>query len=245
MSPSVTAFQDQVAVVTGASSGIGQAIALALAAQGAALCLVGRRPEALETVAETARSTAQVGCYQADLTLDKDIETLTTHLRRDFGYLDLLVHSAGVFSMGPVESAPVKELDWQYRTNVRAPYALTQALLPLLRPRQGQIVFINSSAGLSAKANVSQYAATKHALRAIADSLRGEVNAEGLRVLSVYPGRTATPMQAAVHKMEERPYHPGRLMRPEDVADVVLNALCLPKNAEVTEIHIRPLAKPS
>jgi NADP-dependent 3-hydroxy acid dehydrogenase YdfG len=245
MSPNVTPFQDQVAVVTGASSGIGQAIALALAAQGAALSLVGRRPEILETIAAEAQTTAQVHCYRADLTLDEDIETLAAHLRQDFGYLDLLVHSAGVFSMGPVESAPAKEFDWQYRTNVRAPYILTQALLPMLRPRQGQIVFINSSAGLSAKANVSQYAATKHALRAIADSLRAEVNAEGLRVLSVYPGRTATPMQAAVHQMEERTYHPDRLMRPEDVANAVLNALCLPKSAEITDIHIRPLAKPS
>jgi len=245
VSPSVTDFQDQVAVVTGASSGIGQAIALALVAQGTMLCLVGRRLETLEAVAENARIAAQIRCYRADLTVDKDIEALAARLRRDFGYLDLLVHSAGVFSMGPVESAPVKELDRQYRTNVRAPYILTQALLPMLRPHQGQIVFINSSAGLSAKANVSQYAATKHALRAIADSLRAEVNAEGLRVLSVYPGRTATLMQAAIHKMEERTYHPDRLMRPEDVADTVLNALCLPRSAEITDIHIRPLAKPS
>jgi NADP-dependent 3-hydroxy acid dehydrogenase YdfG len=245
MSPGVMAFQGQVALVTGASSGIGQAIALALTAHGAALCLVGRRPDALEPVAKKTQTAAQIKCYRADLTLDKDIETLVAHVRQDFGYLDILIHSAGVFSMGPVESAPAEELDWQYRTNVRAPYILTQALLPILRPRKGQIVFINSSAGLSARANVSQYAATKHALKAIADSLRAEVNAEGLRVLSVYPGRTATPMQATIHKMEERTYHPDRLMRPEDVADVVLNALCLPRSAEVTDIHVRPLAKPS
>jgi NAD(P)-dependent dehydrogenase (short-subunit alcohol dehydrogenase family) len=177
--------------------------------------------------------------------VDEDIEALAAHLQQSCGHLDLLVHSAGVYSMGRIESAPAAELDWQYRTNVRAPYVLTQALLPLLRPRQGQIVFVNSSAGLSARANVSQYAATKHALKAIADSLRAEVNAEGIRVLSVYPGRTATPMQAAVHQIEGRAYHPDRLMQPEDVADVVLNALLLPRSAEVTDIHVRPLAKPS
>jgi NADP-dependent 3-hydroxy acid dehydrogenase YdfG len=251
VSSGVMAFQDQVAIVTGASSGIGRAIALALAAQGAAICLVGRRLEALTTVAQTAGAPAQMHCYRADLTEDEDVETLVAHFRRDFGYLDLLVHSAGVFSMGPLESAPVQDLDWQYRTNVRAPYVLTQALLPMLRPRQGQIVFINSSAGMSAKANVGQYAATKHALKALADSLRAEVNAKGLRVLSVYPGRTATPMQAAIHEMENlmlhqaRAYHPDRLMQPEDVADIVLNALCLPKSTEATDIHIRPMAKPS
>jgi NAD(P)-dependent dehydrogenase (short-subunit alcohol dehydrogenase family) len=189
--------------------------------------------------------------YRADLAEDEDIEMLAERLRRDFGALDLLVHSAGVFAMGPVESAPVQELDWQYRTNVRAPYLLTQALLPMLMPRQGQIVFVNSSAGLSAKANVSQYAATKHALKAFADSLRAEVNAKGLRVLSVYPGRTATPMQAAIHEMENlmlhqaRTYDPDRLMQPSDVAAVVLNALCLPKSAEVTDLQIRPMTKPS
>jgi NADP-dependent 3-hydroxy acid dehydrogenase YdfG len=91
---------------------------------------------------------------------------------------------------------------------------------------------------------LSQYAATKHALKAIADSLREEVNAEGLRVLSVYPGRTASPMQAAVHEMEGRAYHPERLMQPEDVAAVVINALSLPRSAEVTDIYIRPLLKP-
>jgi NADP-dependent 3-hydroxy acid dehydrogenase YdfG len=231
--------------VTGASSGIGKAIAVALAAQGAVLCLVGRNPEALETVAKSAEPSARISCYQADLMVDKDIETLTAGLQQDLRHLDLLIHSAGVYARGPIESAPVEQLDWQFRTNVRAPYALTQALLPMLRPRQGQIVFVNSSAGLRAGANVSQYAATKHALKAIADSLRAEVNAEGLRVLSVYPGRTATPMQALVHQMEARTYHPERLMQPEDVADAVLCALSMPRSAEVTDIHVRPLAKPS
>jgi NADP-dependent 3-hydroxy acid dehydrogenase YdfG len=242
----VTTFQDQVAVVTGASSGIGKAIALGLAAQGASLGLVGRRLEMLEAVAKTARAAApRVLCYQTDLTLDEDIRKLAVHLQRDFGYVDLLIHSAGAISLGRLESAPVKDLDWQYRTNLRAPYVLTQALLPMLKSRQGQIVFINSSAALSARANVGQYAATKAALKAIADSLREEVNAERLRVLSVYPGRTASPMQVAVHEMEGKAYHPERLMRPEDVAQVVINALSLPRSAEVTDINIRPMVKSS
>ena len=245
MNSSVQAFKDQVAVVTGASSGIGKAIALGLAAQGAMLCLVGRRLEALQAVAESARATApRVLCHRIDLTLDEDIQELTARLRRDYGYIDLLIHSAGVISLGQLESAPIEDLDRQYRTNVRAPYFLTQALLPMLRSRRGQIVFINSSAGLRAGAGISQYAATKHALKAIADSLREEINAEGLRVLSVYPGRTATPMQASVHAMEGKAYHPERLMQPEDVAAVVINALKLPRSAEVTDISVRPLMKP-
>lgn len=243
-SADVSVFKNQIAVVTGASSGIGRAIALALAAQGATLCLVGRRLETLEAVADKARPTAShIRCYRADLTRDEDIAELAACLQRDWGVIDMLIHSAGVISLGKLEDAPVEDFDRQYRINVRAPYILTQALLPMLRLRRGQIVFVNSSAGLSARANVSQYAATKHALKAIADSLREEVNAEGLRVLSVYPGRTASPMQAAVHEMEGRPYHPERLMQPEDVAAVVIHALSLPRSAEVTDIHIRPLSK--
>jgi len=237
-------FIDQIAVITGASSGIGRAIALGLAAQGAKLCLVGRQLETLEAVAKSARNhTSNVKCYRADLTLDEDIRAVASHLQRDFGQIDLLIHSAGVISLGRSDSAPLAEFDRQYRTNVRAPYALTQALLPMLRLRQGQIVFINSSAGVSASANVGQYSATKFALRAIADSLRQEVNADGVRVLSVYPGRTAGLMQASVHKMEGKAYHPERLMQPEDAARMVIQALSLPRSAEVTEIFMRPMIK--
>ena len=113
----------------------------------------------------------------------------------------------------------------------------------MIKPRKGQIVFINSSAGLRASGNLGQYAATKFALKAIADSLREEVNGEGVRVLSVYPGRTATPMQSAVHKLEGREYHPELLMQSADAAAVVVNALSLPGSAEVTEIFVRPMSK--
>ncbi len=237
-------FTDQVAVVTGASSGIGKAIALELAEKDATLCLLGRKLETLTAIANSVpTSFPRSVCFQLDLTLDEDIHQLKARLEQDFGHVDLLVHSAGVISLGQLATAPVEDFDWQYRTNVRAPYALTQALLPLLIPRQGQIVFINSSAGLGAKAGVGQYAASKHALKAIADSLRAEVNALGLRVLSVFPGRTASPMQAAVHALEGKAYHPESLLQPQDVAAVVLNALSLPRSAEVTDISIRPLVK--
>jgi NADP-dependent 3-hydroxy acid dehydrogenase YdfG len=240
----MTAFVDQVAVVTGASSGIGKAIALNLAAQGATLCLVGRKLETLEAVARNAEIDASARYYRTDLALDEDIQTLLRLLQQDLKRIDILVHSAGVISLGHWDVAPIADFDWQYRINVRAPYVLTQGLLPMLKACQGQVVFINSSAGLlNARANLSQYAATKHALRAIADSLRDEVNAAGVRVLSVYPGRTASPMQMAVHKIEGRPYDPERLMQPEDVAAVVINALSLPRSAEVTDINVRPLAK--
>lgn len=240
----MTALSGQVALVTGASSGIGRAISVSLAAEGASLCLVGRRHDALETVARSARAEGQSATHCADLALDRDIEALAARVRDDFGRIDILVHSAGVISLGTVESAPVAELDRQYRTNLRAPYLLTQILLPLLKSNQGQVVFINSSASAGSRAKVSQYAATKSALKALADSLRDEVNTDGIRVLSIFPGRTASPMQRAVHEMLDESYRPERLLQPEDVAAAVVSALCMPRSAEVTEINLRPLAKP-
>lgn len=242
----MTAFQDQVAVVTGASSGIGKAVALSLAEHGATVCLVARRLHELEAIATASRAIpSKLLPYQADLTQNEDLNRLVSRLRADFRHIDILIHSAGVFARGPIAQAPVADFECQYRTNVLAPYALTQALLPMLRLQRGQIVFVNSTAGLTAQENLSQYAATKHALKAIADSLRQEVNPDGIRVLSVYLGRTATPMQANVHAMENKAYCPANLMQPEDVAAVITNALSLPRTAEVTEIRMRPLKGPT
>lgn len=233
-----------VAVVTGASSGVGKAIALALAGQGATSCLVGRKLERLEAVAASVQANSSAPrCYQADLTRDEDMQRLVGSLQRDFDSVDVLVHSAGAITMDRIEQARAEDFDEQYRTNVRAPALLTQALLPMLRAHKGQVVFINSSVGLNARAGVGQYAATKHGLKAIADSLREEVNVDGVRVLSVFLGRTASPMQEAVHAAEGKPYRPDRLIQPEDVAAVVVNVLALPPTAEVTEISMRPLAK--
>jgi NADP-dependent 3-hydroxy acid dehydrogenase YdfG len=239
-------FLGQVAVVTGSSSGIGKAIASALASRAATVCLVGRNLDRLKKVAEDYRSNpSSVRCYAADLTRDRDIEELRVQVQKDFGNIDILIHSAGGISLGQFECVPVADFDWQYRINVRAAYSLTQAMLPLLKARRGQIVFLNSSAGLRANPSAAQYSATKHALKAIADGLRDEINPVGLRVLSVFLGRTATPMQAAVYAKEGRTYQPERLMQSEDVASVVINALSLPRTAEVTDISIRPLIRPS
>ncbi len=241
----VNTWKGQVAVVTGASSGVGRALALCLGAGGATVCLVGRNLERLEGVMENVRTKGpEVRSYQADLTVDEDIWQLAQGLERDWGSVDVLVHSAGIISLGRMEEVGVEAFDWQYRINVRAPYLLTQALLPMIKSRQGQIVFINSTAGLTARAGVGQYAATKHALKALADSLRDEVNEDGVRVLSVFLGRTATPMQAGIHEKEGRTYRPERLVQPEDVAAVVISALTLPRTTEVTEIALRPLKKP-
>jgi NADP-dependent 3-hydroxy acid dehydrogenase YdfG len=237
-------FRDQVALVTGASAGIGRAITLGLAAEAAALCLVGRTSSTLDAVAETARSTSpHVLGVPADLAVDEAIDDLCRRVEREFGHVDILVHSAGHIRLGRLDGAAAGELDSQYRANVRGPWVLTQALLPSLRARGGQVVFINSSMGVSTRTTAGYFAATQHALKAIADTLRDEINVEGVRVLSVYPGRTASPRQEAIHAWEAKPYRPERLLQPEDVASIVIAALALPRTAEVTEIRIRPFRK--
>ncbi len=229
-------------LVTGGGSGIGAAIALALAARGARLALVGRTAAKLEEVAGRAAPPPAL-CWPADLADDEQVERLAERVEGELGGLEVLIHSAAVLALGPVGSAPVAELDAQYRTNLRAPYLLTQRLLPLLRAAQGQVVFVNSSSGLAARAEVGQYAATKHGLKALADSLRAEENERGVRVLSVYPGRTASPLQAVIHEWEGRPYRPERIAQPEDVAATIVAALELPRTAEVTDLQIRPMRK--
>jgi len=232
------------ALVTGGGTGVGAAIALALAGEGAALCLIGRRSQPLEAIASEARNIGGTATFHcADLSLATGQAELMRQLEQALPQLDILIQSAAAHTMGPVEHGNAAEFDALYHANVRAPYLLAQALLPRLKARQGQIVFINSSSGVTAKPMSAQYDATKHALKAIADSLRGEVNQYGVRVLSVYLGRTATEMQAQIHRKDGKQYKPELLLQPEDVASVVVNALRLPHTAEVTDVHIRPMIK--
>jgi NADP-dependent 3-hydroxy acid dehydrogenase YdfG len=240
------AFEGQVAVITGGGSGVGQALALALADGGAKLHLVGRRLDRLEAVASKAREfDSKVTCYSADISTEVAQFELLRQLKHDLGRVDILIQNAGMYVRGSLENADIADLDRHFRTNVRAPYALTQALLPLLKVNRGQVVFINSSSGIVAKAMSAQYDSTKHALKAIADSLRAEINPDGVRVLSIYLGRTASEMQQRICAEEGRPYCPELLLQPTDVAAIVLNALGLPRTAEVTDIWIRPMIKSS
>jgi NADP-dependent 3-hydroxy acid dehydrogenase YdfG len=223
-----------VAIVTGASSGIGLAIATALMRAGARVACVSRHPASFNPDGPALP-------IAADLTDDTSVENLLHVVHREFTRVDVLVHSAGTITLGRVQDLDASSLDAQYRLNLRAPYVITRALLPLLVAARGQIVFINSSAGLAARAGTSQYAASKHALKAFADGLRDEVHRDGVRVLSIYPGRTATPMQERVTRMEGGAYSPASCLQPEDVAATVMHALALPAHAEVKDISIRPM----
>ncbi|MDX2149526.1 MAG: SDR family NAD(P)-dependent oxidoreductase [Bryobacteraceae bacterium] len=221
------------ALVTGASGGIGAALCSALSQERALVRRLSRQafvePSTLDS------------WIRADLTDDRAILALANH--PELSELDILIHCAAELRLGPIATASIEDFDLQYQTNVRAPYLLTQTLLPQLVRAQGQIVFINSSAGINAPANCAQYAATKHALKAFADALRLEVNAHGVRVISIYPGRTATSMQQRVARYEAKPWTPEDLLQPDDIAAITVSALAAPRTAEVTDVHIRPSRK--
>lgn len=232
----------QVALVTGASGGIGGAIALALCGAGAVCHAVGRdagRLAALE--ARAAGLPGKLVPERFDLTAAGTVEKLVAALGAE--RLDILVHSAGAISYGRLDESSAEDLDALYGANVRAPFELTRACLPLLERSQGQVAFVNSSTGLTPRSGVGLFSMTQHALKALADVLRDEVNARGVKVFSVYPGRTATPRMEKRFAVEGRAYQPEVLLQPEDVASVVVGSLLLPRTAEVTNISIRPFAK--
>jgi NADP-dependent 3-hydroxy acid dehydrogenase YdfG len=234
-------FSGRVAVVTGASSGIGKAISHALATRGATVCAIGRDLDRLQTAAAELPDRSNIFNYQADLQVDADLHRLVATLTSERGRVDFLIHSAGIILLGKVETASVEDFDRQYQLNVRAPYLLTQQLLPLLRASCGQIAFMNSSVCHGARSGIGQYTATKVGLKAIADCLRAEVNADGIRVMSFYLGRTSSPMQAALYQLEGREYFPDRLIQPEDIAETVLQSMTISHTAEITDVNIRPM----
>lgn len=228
--------QDGHAVVTGASSGIGFAIAMALIGEGMHVLLVGRDESRLAQVMAAAEGHAST--VVADLTSPDGIDRVAA---ASGPRLDVLVHSAGIFAAGHIGSMSAEQWSALNNVNVRAPLQLTSACLPQLRAASGQVVFVNSSAGWHVRPAMAGYAAAKHALRVAVDALRQELNPDGIRVLSIFPGRTDTPMQRAILATEGRTAPPGTLMRAEDIAIMVLAALKLPRTAEVTDILMRPM----
>lgn len=224
------------AIVTGATGSIGGAIVSRLYQSGYNVCALGTDPDRL-----TALARCRIHPCHVDLSDEHAIMRWVYEFADQPA--DVLVHGAGVIRLNGIPNASLEAFDRQYRVNVRAPFQLTKLLLPHLTAARGQVVFLNSTVGLRASANGSQYGASKHALRALADSLRDEVNGLGIRVLSVYLGRTASAMQEAVCRSEGKPYCPASLIQPEDVAQMVTAALALPYTAEVTDLSIRPMRK--
>jgi NAD(P)-dependent dehydrogenase (short-subunit alcohol dehydrogenase family) len=240
------ALAGQVVIVTGASSGIGEATARRLARGGAHVVLTARRPDRLEALARELDPTgARVLALAGDVTSDADRRRLVEATLAKFGRIDGLVNNAGYGTRGPVEIVPVDAVRRNFETNVFALIALTQLVLPHLRARRhGCIINIGSVAGRIARPLSSIYDATKHALEAITDGLRGELKPFGIRVTLIRPGYILTEFVDAANAASDPildnagPYEPylagfrlgyQRLRRiaghPDDVARLVEHAL--------------------
>lgn len=218
-------------LVTGAGSGIGAVVARTLLDRGDTVVLVARSEERAEEL-RAAYDGATV--LVADLSWPESVESLELP-----SALDSLVHAAGIVELGTVATLSIADWAEQLRVNLVAPAALTRVALPALRAARGTVVFVNSGAGLTAHPGWSAYAASKHGLRALADSLRGEE--PDIRVSTVYPGRTATPMQEKVHAQEGKSYDAAAWIRPETVAAQVVALLDLPRDSTIPDVTVRPL----
>ncbi|GAB6984157.1 SDR family oxidoreductase [Nocardioides pyridinolyticus] len=217
-------------LVTGAGSGIGAVLARRLLDRGDSVVLVARSAERADELRAAYDGAAVV---VADLARPESVESLELP-----SSLDSVVHAAGVVGLGPVSSLTLEDWATQLHVNLVAPAALTRVALPALRAARGSVVFVNSGAGLTAHPGWSAYAASKHGLRALADSLRREE--PDLRVTTVYPGRTATPMQEQVHRQEGKEYDAADWIRPDTVADAILHVLDLPRDATIPDVTVRP-----
>jgi short-subunit dehydrogenase len=221
-------------LVTGAGSGIGAVLADRLLERGDDLFLLARNAErAHDLRADIPGATVLV----ADLAEPEELEGLADQLPDG---LDSVVHAADVIDLGPVAELTTASWQEQLTVNLVAPAALTRIALPALRAARGTVVFVNSGAGLSAHPEWAAYAASKHGLKALADALRGEEKANGVRVTSVFPGRTATPMQQKVHAQEGREYDAGDWIDPATVATAILGVLDLPADAILSDLSLSP-----
>lgn len=241
-------------LITGATGGIGGAVARALHRRGDDLLLAGRDAARMAAlVAELPGARPLVGdlAKLAELAELADSTELAdsngsnassglADLVAGVDRLDGLVHCAGTVWLGTVAETPWRVWRDTLMLNLAAPAELTRVLLPALRAAGGQVVFVNSGSGQRANPGWSSYAASKFGLRALADALRAEEAGNGVRVSTVYPGRTATEMQRQVRAAEGGEYDPEDYLSAQAVATVVLAALDTPQGAEVTELTIRP-----
>lgn len=226
----------RVHLITGAGSGIGAVVARRLLDRGDQVVVLARDVgRAREITAALPGATALVGDLSQPGRLSWALSKQPLPER-----IDSLVHVAGVVDLGPVADLPANLWESQLAVNLVGPAELTRLLLPLLRVSRARIVFVNSGAGLHAHAGWSAYAASKHGLKALADALRSEESEHGVRVTSIYPGRTATPMQERVHQQEGSEYRPERFITADSVATTILTALDLSDDAALTDLTIRP-----
>ncbi|SEH01816.1 NADP-dependent 3-hydroxy acid dehydrogenase YdfG [Nonomuraea solani] len=233
----------KVVLITGASSGIGEATALALSAEGARIAAGARRADRLEALVHKAPGAALA--LDLDVTDQESVRAAVAKTVEHFGALDILVNNAGLMLAGPIAGADLTEWTRMVGTNLLGSMYMIHAALPHLLESKGAVVQVSSTSGRIASAGNGAYAATKFGITAFAEALRQEVTAQGVRVVLVEPGFVATEltdhitdpaMRAAARDMAAA----MRTLRPEDIAGAVVYAVTQPEHVAVNEILIRP-----
>jgi NADP-dependent 3-hydroxy acid dehydrogenase YdfG len=241
-----------VALVTGASSGIGEATAVALADQGAAVALVARRAERLEELADRIRDSGGTALVLAgDVTVERQAREVVARTVEEFGRLDTLINNAGVMLLGPAVGAPMEEWQRMVEVNLLGLLYCAHAALPHLLsaadddPRHvADLVNISSVAGRVARSGSAVYNATKHGVGAFSEGLRQEVTGRHVRVSLVEPGGTATELSG--HNRPEilegikKRFADVERLRAEDVADAIGYIVTRPRHVAINEVLIRP-----
>lgn len=242
-----------IAVVLGGSQGIGAAVVARLVAAGRRTVVVARTADTLRRSCRDIDPTGDIAVPLVCDVTDADAGTQIADMAMEtFGGLpSAIVHCSSVFTPGSLfESSPDTVGD-VFDTNVVAPFRVIRTLLDRrsdetdsgVNPDPGAVIVINSTAGLQMNFDSSIYSASKIAVRAMTDALRREVNPQGVRVTSIFPGRTDTRMLQQVLDYEGADFHPDMALAPEDVADAVMVALCSVSTAEITELVIRPVRR--
>jgi NADP-dependent 3-hydroxy acid dehydrogenase YdfG len=235
----------KVAIVTGASSGIGESTAEALAAEGARVVLAARRAERLEALADRIdEDGGEALVVPTDVTEEDDIDALVEETTDEYGQIDILVNNAGVMLLEPLERADRSNLRQMVEVNLLGLMNLTHAVLPVMQSQDsGHIVNVSSVAGREASANSSGYNATKFGVNAFTDAVRQEVSAEGIRSTIIEPGAVETEL--ATHIPDEQVIEQFAemdipVLDPDDIARSVVYATSQPQRVDVNEILIRP-----
>jgi NADP-dependent 3-hydroxy acid dehydrogenase YdfG len=244
-----------VALVTGASSGIGEATARELAAQGAAVALVARRADRLrELASEIDAGGGSALAIEADVGERDQAESAVAEAVSKLGRLDVLVNNAGVMLLGPIVDAPVEEWERMIEVNVLGLLYTARAALPHLldaaagEPRQvADLVNISSVAGRVARKGSGVYNATKHAVGAFSESLRQEVTGRQVRVSLVEPGAVATELQShnrdEIRAQIEKRFEGQEILEASDIADAIGYVVSRPARVAINELLVRPTSQ--
>ena len=236
----------RIVAVTGASSGIGEATALACAKAGAAVSLAARRADRIEALAERIGSDGgRAVAIETDVADEAQARAFVERTRDELGRLDVLVNNAGVMLLGPIEDAPTEEWRRMVDVNVMGLLYCTHAALPVMREQGGgHVVNVSSVAGRVARAGAGVYNLTKFGVGAFSEALRQESVPHGIRVTLVEPGAVTTELQGhnrePVREMMAERFKDVTPLEPDDIARAILYAIGQPDGVAVNELLVRP-----